>query len=176
MGKRSDFERIERDYYRTWDPKAVAALAPFLNPGDRFVEPCAGDNVLTEQIEELGLIWAGSYDIEPQADFVEEMDALMLQKHHLNNADVIITNPPWERKLLHQFIEVFANLRTTWLLFDSDWAYTKQAKTLLNAYCTDIVVIGRLKWIEDSKMSGKDNCAWYRFTNQKTGGINFHNK
>ena len=30
------------------------------------------------------------------------------------------------------------------------------------ASCSDIVVIGRVKWIEGSKHTGKDNHAWYR--------------
>jgi hypothetical protein len=26
-----------------------------------------------------------------------------------------------------------------------------------------VVSVGRVKWIPDSKMTGKDNCAWYHF-------------
>ena len=56
---------------------------------------------------------------------------------------------------------------TTWFLFDADWMHTKQAKGLLQKYITDIVSVGRLKWIPDSTMSGKDNCAWYRISVDK---------
>lgn len=59
-------------------------------------------------------------------------------------------------------IECFRNLLPTWLLFDADWAHTKQASEYLK-YCSKIVSIGRVKWIPDSKMTGKDNCAWYLF-------------
>ena len=56
----------------------------------------------------------------------------------------------------------FRNFRPTWLLFDADWAHTKQARPYLK-YCDKIVSVGRVKWIPDSKMTGKDNCAWYLF-------------
>lgn len=179
MGKRSNFKRIDRDYYRTWDTKAIKALAPHLQSGFGFVEPCAGDYTLVRQIEDLGLVCEGAYDIEPNSQFVTKLDALELGEHHLNGADLIITNPPWDRskkngELLHKLIERFANLRPTWLLFDSDWAYTQQSKPLIEKYCTDIVVVGRLKWIEGTNQTGKDNCAWYRFDKNKISATLFH--
>ena len=64
-------------------------------------------------------------------------------------------------------IEHFANLRPTWLLFDADWAHTLQARPYLERYCTDIVSVGRVSW-EQNGTSGKDNCAWYKFTKEKT--------
>jgi hypothetical protein len=58
-------------------------------------------------------------------------------------------------------------LAPTWLLFDADWAYTRQAAPFLK-YCAKIVVIGRVKWIEDSDMAGKDNSCWYLFGREET--------
>ena len=176
MGKRSDFERIPRDYYRTFDPKAVAALAPFIHKGMKFVEPCAGDGILTDQLVDLGLICTAEYDIEPSNHRIVQLDALTLAEHDVIDADVIITNPPWDRKLLHPMIESFACLRPTWLLFDSNWANTGQSSRYVKEYCTDIVAIGRLKWIEGTTMSGKDDCSWYRFDVNKKGGCTFHGR
>jgi hypothetical protein len=48
------------------------------------------------------------------------------------------------------------------LLFDADWMHTKQSAALMT-YCTRIVSVGRVKWIEGSRNTGKDNCAWYLF-------------
>lgn len=175
MGKRSDFKRVEKDFYRTWDPRAVSALKHFLKAGQTFAEPCAGDGTLTDQLEALGLTCLYQYDIEPMRDDIDKVDALELTSNDVWGSDLILSNPPWSRNILHPMIERFANLKPTWLLFDSDWAYTKQSKELMSKYCTDIVVVGRLKWIEGTKMSGKDNCAWYRFSNQKTGPTLFHN-
>ena len=85
----------------------------------------------------------------------------------LRDADHIITNPPWDRKILHPMIEHFASMRPTWLLFDADWMHTKQSTPYMD-YCQKIVSVGRVKWIPDSKMTGKDNCAWYLFDQDPT--------
>jgi len=57
----------------------------------------------------------------------------------------------------------------TWLLIDYDWAATKQAAPFV-PHCSDIVILPRLKWIEDSKDTGKHNHAWYRFDIRHKGG------
>jgi hypothetical protein len=64
--------------------------------------------------------------------------------------------------VLHQLIIHLSSLAPTWLLFDADWAHTKQAVPYLER-CRKIVSVGRVKWIPDSKMTGKDNCAFYLF-------------
>lgn len=171
MGKRSEFKRIERDFYPT--PRAaVEPLVPFLPSGEfTFVEPCAGDGRLADHLLDLcpDAHCVAAYDIEPTADWVEPHDATKLTEAGLVGADLIITNPPWDRTkssgyLLHRLIEHFANLAPTWLLFDSDWVHTKQAVRLIEEYLVQIVAIGRVKWIEDSKMTGKDNVCWHLFS------------
>lgn len=174
MGRRSDFKRIERDYYRTIDPKAVQALKNYIEPGKSFVEPCAGDGILTNQlVEVMGLVCKGEYDIEPQNARINKLDALTIEQKHVIDADLIITNPVWDRKLLHPMIERFASLRPTWLLFDAGWAFTRQARPYLK-YCVEIVNIGRLRWIPDTTMSGKDDCVWYHFDIRHTGPTVYH--
>ena len=42
-------------------------------------------------------------------------------------------------------------------------------------HCSDIVILPRLKWIEGSKDTGKDNHAWYRFDVRHSGGPVLHN-
>ena len=174
MGKRSDFKRIERDYYRTIDPKAVQALKHYIEPGKSFVEPCAGDGILTDQLTDvMKLLCVAEYDIEPQNERINKLDALTIDEKHVIVADLIITNPVWDRKLLHPMIEKFASLRPTWLLFDAGWAFTRQARPYLK-YCVEIVNIGRLRWIPDTTMSGKDDCVWYHFDINHTGPTVYH--
>jgi hypothetical protein len=62
-----------------------------------------------------------------------------------------------------------------WLLFDSDWSHTRQSAALIR-HCSDVVPIGRLKWIPDSKFTGKDNAAWYRFEAAHCSGPIFHGR
>ena len=76
---------------------------------------------------------------------------------------------------MHRLIAHFQRIAPTWLLLDSDWAATRQAAPFL-PHCSDIVAIGRVKWIEGSKHTGKDNHAWYRFDARHSGGPVFHGR
>ncbi len=165
MGKRSNFDRIEKDYYRTIDPKATIKLLPHLSPGCRFIEPCCGDYILVDQLEYHGLDCVGAYDID-QADATSHQ--------YENKADYFITNPPWSRHLLHPIILNLSQQLPTWLLFDADWAHTKQSKSF-QTHLKKIVSVGRLKWIENTKMTGKDNCCWYLFDGNYQGVTEFVN-
>lgn len=181
MGKRSDFARVERDFYET-PLAAVEPLARHLPAQMTYCEPCAGAGALIRHIdalqhEEEGLSWRckAAYDIEPLAEGIHERNALELTENDLQGADIIITNPPWDRKLLHPMIVRFATLRPTWLLFDADWLHTQQSRPLL-PYLREIVSIGRVKWIPGSKNTGKDNCCWYLFDAPAHEPIIFHGR
>jgi len=167
MGKRSDFPRIHKDAYQTIDPRAVVALLPYLDGIETFAEPCCGEGYLVR-----ALVRAGLY-CDWRSDIREGFDALSLDAIHVNCTDAIITNPPWSRPILHEMIRHFQKLAPTWLLFDADWAHTKQSAPFL-AQCSHIVSVGRLIWIPDTKMTGKDNCAWYRFDARHQDGPRFY--
>ena len=160
MGKRSDFERIPRDYYPT-PYSAVEPLLPHLPEQFDFAEPCAGDRRLIEHLQKNGGNCRYAFDIEPMHKKVIKQDAL---EHGYSYCDYIITNPPWNRKILHPMIDHFADQKPTWLLFDSDWMHTKQSIPYLKML-KKVVSIGRVKWIEGSTSVGKDNCCWYLFEN-----------
>jgi len=167
MGKRSDFERIERDFYRT-PKKAVVPLIPFLPKPFRFMEPCAGDGFLVTHLCELGGRCVDAFDIYPEGAGVSECDLFTLTAAEMVEANVIITNPPWTRDktsgyLLHRIIEHLAHLKETWLLLDADWMHTVKAAPYVDRYLMRAVAIGRVKWIEGSKYTGKDNCCWHQF-------------
>ena len=165
MGKRSDFERVERDFYPT-PIEAVIPLVPHLPDKGLFAEPCAGDGRLIRHIEELtGLLGYWMTDVEPMADFVGDGDATT---DKIVGCDVCITNPPWNRKILHPIIENLSTQMPTWLLFDADWIHTKQSIPYLTKL-KKVVSIGRVKWIEGSKSVGKDNCCWYLFDDRDYG-------
>jgi len=158
MGKRSSFERKPRDFYPT-PIEAVYPLLDHLPDGFRFTEPCAGDGALIEHLETKGIcIWAS--DIEPQAVGIYNRSYYQLGSDEIIKSDYIITNPPWDRKVLHPMIEHFIKFKPTWLLFDADWIHTKQSIPYMTM-CRKIVSVGRIKWF--GNMTGKDNCAWYLF-------------
>lgn len=161
-------------------------MIPFLPKGAfQFAEPCAGDGRLVNHIQKHTNGQAALIsDIDPngvvtmlrdegkvptRTDVIQR-DAFSITETDLQNVDMVITNPPWSRDkesdyILHKLIEHFSRWRPTWFLFDADWAHTVQAQPYLQR-CTHIVSIGRVRWIEDSQMSGKDNCAWYCFQPQ----------
>lgn len=176
MGKRSNFIRRERDFYST-PLAAVEPLVPHLPASFTFCEPCAGDGRLIEHIERLtDSACVSAFDLEPLGADIEELDALELTEQDLEEAKLIITNPPWDRKILHPMIERFSDLRPTWLLFDADWIHTVQSSELVKTRLCKIISIGRVKWIEDSAGSGKDNAAWYLFDRNKSGETEFHGR
>ena len=156
MSKRApQFKRHERDFYATPE-HAVVPLIPHLRHGIEYTEPCGGDGRLIDHLTKLnGSPCVDAFDLEPMREDIKQADALDPFK-----ADLIITNPPWDRKILHPMINHFKAIAPTWLLFDSDWAYTKQAAAFL-PYCAKIVSIGRVKWFDNK--AGKDNAAWYLF-------------
>lgn len=166
MGKRSNFARIDRDAYQTIDPRAVDKLIPHLRGIRTFAEPCAGEGYLVGQLQAAGLVCAYEGDIETG------LDALVHAFGDEAVFDAIITNPPWRRDIMHAMILRFQEIAPTWLLFDADWAHTKQAGPFLDQ-CSHIVSVGRLKWIPGTKMTGKENTAWHRFHAQHVGGPRF---
>jgi len=158
MGKRSDFERQPRDFYPT-PMEAVEPLLEHLPEDFPFTEPCAGNGTLINHLETKGIcMWAS--DIEPQAEGIYKYDYSNVGFIELTESEYVITNPPWDRKILHPMIEYFAPRIRTWLLFDADWMHTKQSVPYMNM-CSKIVSVGRIKWF--GNMTGKDNCAWYLF-------------
>jgi hypothetical protein len=164
MGKRSDFTRVKGDFYVT-PAAAVQPLLPFLEHGTIFIEPCAGAGDLVQHLEDAGMSCVGASDIEPKADWIDRCDALDDQDGAWmahTSADMVITNPPWTRALLHPMIDAFRLWRPTWLLFDADWMHTAQAVPYLR-HCHAVVSVGRVKWMPGSKTVGKDNAAWYLF-------------
>jgi hypothetical protein len=158
VGKRSDFQRIPRDFYPT-PLEAVMPLLRHLKPGTRFCEPCAGDGRLIDHLEAAGHRCASAWDIEPQRGDIEPHDAT---ERLIGNIDCFITNPPWSRPVLHDLIGHLSRQHPTWLLFDADWMHTRQAAPFL-PMLRKIVSVGRVKWITNSPFTGKDNCCWYLF-------------
>jgi hypothetical protein len=150
MGKRSDFQRVEKDNYTT-PPKAILPLLPHLTARS-FIEPCAGSGSIVRTLEGAGFVRAGSFDLPNDAQTMIYPKA----------GDVFVTNPPWTREIMHPIIDNLRKQKDTWLLIEADWAHTKQAIPYL-AFCRKIVSIGRVKWIVGSEFTGKDNSCWYLF-------------
>ena len=170
MGKRSNFSRLPRDLYPT-PLRAVEPLIPHLQAAGikAFAEPCYGKGDLTEHLESFGL--RCTY----YGDIATGQDARKLTRRDCNGAHAIVTNPPHTRALMHELIEHFVTLdRPVWLLIDFDWVANLQAGPYLPK-CSDVVIIGRVKWIEGSPHTGKENYGWMRFEGGYRGPTRLHN-
>jgi hypothetical protein len=171
MGKRSSFQKNRHDQYYT-PLKPVKPLVPHLPKTPfTYAEPCAGNGSLITHLKSLiehGECLIKS-DIEPGSPEIEVRSAF---NQSFDNVDMIITNPPWTREILHDMIVYFSDQKPTWLLFDADWMYTDQSIPYMER-CREIVPIGRVKWIEGTQKTGKDNAAWYLF-DKKSDQTIFH--
>ena len=165
MGKRSEFDRIEKDFYRTIDSNAIRVLSDHLQPETYYCEPCVGAGDLIVELDKYGHICSQSSDVEKDARSAS----------YIIDFGVFITNPPWSRHILHPLIMNLSDQAPTWLLFDADWCHTKQSIPFLPRL-KSIVSVGRLRWIPDTKMSGKDNCAWYLFDQNNTTQTKFYGR
>lgn len=167
MGKRSAFKRVAKDFYPT-PRKAIEPLIPFLNGTNRFAEPCAGKGDLVRHLEALRMecIYMG--------DLRSGRNALSAEAYGRGKY-AIITNPPHTRKIMHELILHFQNIAPTWLLIDLDWASNEHAVPYLKR-CSDIVVIGRVKWFPNTEHVGKENYMWARFWREHRGATKFHNR
>jgi hypothetical protein len=176
VGKRSNFERIPRDFYPT--PRAaVLPLIPHLRGIRRFAEPCAGDGDLIRHLESFGkrCVYAG--------DISTGQDALALTAADCNYADCGITNlpykypddPPRTTRLMRDLIRHFLDIALPcWLILPHDFSTNENAAPFL-PHCSDIVAVGRVTWIAGTKDTSKDNFSWYRFDSRHSCGPVLHN-
>ena len=158
MGKYSDFSRVEKDFYPTIDPNAI--VKPFWERiyGKTYAEPCYGDGDLENQLMEVANCrWRS--DIRETVGSSKVKDALALTRDDVGDCDLIITNPPYDRKTLLPIIEHFISLRPTWLLLPGDMMHNKYfSKYVDTASC--IISVGRLYW-QANQIRGKNNFCWY---------------
>ena len=191
MGKYSDAERNESDFYPT-PMKAVGPLIPYLDGIERFCEPFVGNGVLVNHLSklkpDLKCTWA--FDIEPQlepltvtatSEFLvseqrdfddmtnEDFASGMIQR----GVEAVITNPPWLNtpnsgyqltrfinKLCFGGFPVILLLNANILNNKGFWQNRSKGRSM-GDLCYKILPVGRMKWIEGSAHTGKEDCAWF---------------
>jgi hypothetical protein len=176
VGKRSNFERNPRDFYPT--PKeALAPLFPHLSKDSKIWEPCAGDGRMVRNLQEAEFSVPIMSDIHPICPGISRLDAMQITPAMADvyEIDLFVTNPPWDRKILHSLIGRLPHIRPTWLLFDAGWMHTAQAANFL-IYCHKIVSVGRVRWIENTDMSSMEDCCWYLFDRDTVESTAFFGK
>lgn len=162
MSKRKPgtFRRRQRDFYPTTYAQAEP-LFEHLAPGTRFFEPCAGAGHLVRHLTANRFCCVGQSDIKPRDQTIAKRDALKLTLDDLNDANVIITNPPHARDMLVPLIEHFRTLVPAWLLLPIDRLVVDYMQEHL-CYASMIVPSKRLK-LPGTEHSGHDNYVWVQF-------------
>ena len=164
MGKRTNFERKDRDFYPT-PYEAVAPLLPHLPKKLLFDEPCAGNGILLDHLEAAGHRCLQATDIKPQRDDVGMYDVFDIKSAY---GDCFITNPPWSWQILNPLISHLSNINATWLLLNADLMHNKRMAPHI-LHCEKIVSVGRVSWMGNGK-KGFENCAWFLF-DSKHGAV-----
>ncbi|QIG70187.1 putative DNA methyltransferase protein [Rhizobium phage RHph_N28_1] len=171
MGKRSNYKRKKRDLYHT-PPEALTPVLRFLDPRTKFVEPCAGKAKLILGMEAHGHKCVEAYDIKPLKNnwrgIIRQCDVLDGDWKPKKSHDIIFTNPPWKRSILHPMIELFSDISPTWLLFDSNWANTLQSMQFASRLRA-IVVVGRVRWFGGS--GGMEDSSFFLFDRPKKNNV-----
>ena len=154
MGKRSTFPRVPQDAYST-PAEAVAPLLPHLEPGSRFFEPCAGQGQLIEHLVNAGHICVGRCDLPTDARTWRDLS--IESGMHLHNQPAV--ELAGAARHHRQSLQSSAGVVVTRQRLGPHAAVDSHLPRLQK-----IVSVGRLKWIEDSPHTSKDNAAWMLFT------------
>jgi hypothetical protein len=162
------FQRNINNLYET-PRSAIEPLLVFLKDDgiETFAEPCCGHWAIVTQLKLAG------YRCLSATDITDGIDARTI--HYDPVPDIIVSNPPYDRsrKIMRAIIDNCRRQAPTWMLLEADFAYNRSSVELMD-YCDDIVAIGRIKWIKDSKNTGTANYAWYKFGARPASMIGFH--
>jgi hypothetical protein len=186
MGKRSKdtFAQVSKDYWPTIDPRAIPPIADYVQ-GLRYAEPMCGQGHLIELIGDVATcLWASDihvgdgYSAKPKC---HQRDATTIDLDTFMGVDCIISNPPFQEKMLLPILDhLMQSSKPSWLLLPADRLHVKYMSPYLQK-CEMVLSIGRLKWFanddprlwDDEKQAFKkntdptDNYAWFKFTNKK---------
>lgn len=167
MSKRSNFEKVPRDWYPTTDPKAIPPkLVEFIR-GKNYAEPCYGNGDLEDLLMDVATCkWRS--DIRETVGSSKVMDALCLSKEDIARCQLIVTNPPFSRDVLLPLLDHFISIKPTWLLLPADYMHNQYFSDYMKR-CSRVISVGRLKWFKDSKHTSTDNFAWYFWPKGSTG-------
>jgi len=143
VSKFSSFERIDKEFYPTIDPKSIPPNFLKHIKGKTYAEPCCGAGDLINLIGDNAVCrWKS--DLNPAGCGVA-WDAMKLSKNELEKCELIVTNPPYLKDVLLPLISHLSSLRPTWMLLPADIMHNGYMVEPMKK-CERVVSIGRLYW------------------------------
>ena len=172
MGKRdgNKFERVDKDYYATIDPSCM--VEPFVSrvKGMKYAEPCYGEGHLEDLLMDVATcVWRS--DIRPTVGSSMVKDATTLNIDDLQEADVVVSNPPYQWPMLKPLLDHLPTVKPTWLLLPADYMHNIRMGPYMKQ-CTTVIAIGRMYWLPN-KVKGVSNMCWYKFSKWHLGQTEF---
>lgn len=169
MSKRtSGLPRHPNDHYDT-PTEAIKPLLPLLeNEGPVFAEPCLGSGNITLVLKRGGFLCGYAGDIQTGQDVLEWTNP--------EKVDFVCTNPPWDRSraLTNRIVDHLVCLGIpAWLLLPTDWLANQNSAPWL-PHISDILFLGRVRWIAGTTNGGMENSCWIRFNQGHRGGAKLH--
>lgn len=157
----SNYERVEGDFYPTIDKRCIYGLLEHVVPDGLCVDVCAPDGSgIVDTLKECGYKAAGLPDA-----FADNID---LDK--FMPAQWVITNPPYDRKIVDKIIyrqiqrvdqkEIFGVA----CLLRSNFSHAKSRVDMFRDcewYLGEIKLLFRPYWSEDRKASPIHNYVWH---------------
>lgn len=163
MSKRSDFPKVPKDFYATVDPKAIPPKFIECIRGKTYAEPCYGDGDLEDLLVDVAICnWRS--DVRETVGSSKVIDAMDITGGMFERMgiDLIVTNPPFSRKVLLPLIDHFINLKPTWLLLPAGFMNNIYFGPYMRK-CTKVISIGRVCWYpqEGKRVASTDDFCWY---------------
>ena len=147
MSKRSNFDKVPKEFYRSIDPKIGQALAPYVR-GLTYASPCYGEGDLEDQLMDVATCkWRS--DIRETVGCSEVMPVSSIKEEYLEGVDCIIENPPFSKDALLPILDHLLPMgKPMWLLLPWDHLQNGYMKPYVK-YMQCAVPLGRLYWFEN---------------------------
>jgi len=173
LSKRSNFEKVPKDWYPTTDHNAVVPLVPFIR-GLTYAEPFYGEGDLEDLLMDVATCnWRS--DIRETVASSKVTPATDLTEEDLENVDCIISNPPFTKDVLLPCIDHLISLKPTWLLLPADYMHNRYFGSYMSI-CDTVVSVGRVKWFKDSKSCSTDNFVWMHWWDDQPCKTTFYGR
>lgn len=157
MGKR---RKLDAYYTPKWAAEELLNHIKF-EPMDVILEPCSGDNVITDVLFEDGSAWVVNNDIDESKIAEWNLDATEAELYDFTEPDWVITNPPFSKALeIVSLAKARATSGVAMLLRLSFLEPTYSRQTwLVDNPPNKLIVLPRISFTGDGKTDSV-TCGW----------------